>query len=513
MVSHLLQPRTFETTLGPDANTKRTRVLLIEDNPTDALLVCTALTDLRDRELYGPTFDIQSVDRLSTAIASLANDAFDVILLDLSLPDSLSSEYTLSHIQKYAPNIPIIVLTGWGDESFGLKMVRAGAQDYLVKSKLERYILVKAIRYAIERQRSEQALRKSEEEFRSIVETTTEWIWSVDLRGNVMYSNPTVESILGYKPEELLDTPTFELIHPEDRHRHKVQMADAAASRSGWSRLKLRWEHKNGTYRWLESNSTAMFSNNATLIGFRGSDRDVTDRELAKLAQTDLQLKLVAVQEEEKHRIARELHDQMGQSIAALILGLKSLRDSEWQNERACLQFQQLHNIANDLAKEVHSLALDLRPTALDDLGLEVALSTYLEGWSRRWQIAVDFHSHGLSDRRLPAHLETTIYRIAQEALTNIIRHARAQTVSLLLESTDNRVVAIIEDDGCGFDVDLVMSSPLREKRLGLLGMEERVALVGGRLTIESTQGTGTSIYVRIPITFQSNGELAKWTN
>ena len=513
MASHLLQPTTFETTLGLDANRKKTRVLLVEDNPADASLVCTALTDLRDRELYGPTFHIQSADRLSTAIASLANEAFDVILLDLSLPDSLSLEYTLSHIQKHAPNIPIIVLTGLGDEMFGLTMVRAGAQDYLVKSKVERYILVKAIRYAIERQRSEQALRKSEEEFRSIVETTTEWIWSVDLRGHVTYSNPTVESILGYRPEELLDRPTFELIHPEDQDRLKVQMAEAAALQSGWSRLKLRWGHRNGTYRWLESNSTAMFSNGGTLLGFRGSDRDVTDRELAKSAQTELQLKLVAVQEEERHRIARELHDQMGQSIAALMLGLKSLRDSDWQNERASSQFQQLHNIASDLAKEVHSLALDLQPTALDDLGLEVALSTYLEGWSRRWQIAGDFHCHGLTDRRLPAHLETTIYRIAQEALTNIIRHARAQTVSLLLERTDSRVVAIIEDDGCGFDVDFVMSSPLREKRLGLLGMEERVALVGGKLTIESTQGTGTSIYVRIPITFQSNGELAKWTN
>lgn len=513
MATPRLESHTSVTNLGFDPNNESTRVLLVEDNLVDAHLVCAALADSRDKELFSPIFHIRSAQRLSTAITCLADEVFDVILLDLSLPDSQSLEYTLAHIQGHAPNIPIIVLTGSGDETLGLKMVRAGAQDFLVKSKVERYILVKAIRYAIERQRSEQALRKSEEEFRSIVETTREWIWSIDLEGCLTYSNPALESILGYKPEELLETQTFDLVHPEDHDRLRGQMADAAFHQRGWSGLKLRWRHKNGNYRWLESNSTSMHSTDATVIGFRGSDRDITDRELAKSAQTQLQLKLVAVQEEERHRIARELHDQMGQSIAAMILGLKTLRDSYEQNERASSQCQHLHKIASDLAKEVHSLALDLRPTALDDLGLEVALSNYLEGWSRRWEIAADFHSNGLAGRRLPAHLETTIYRIAQEALTNVVRHASAQTVSLIVERTESRVLAIIEDDGCGFNVETVMKNPVKDQRLGLLGMEERVALVGGSFTIESTQGTGTSVYVRIPITFQTNGELAQWTN
>lgn len=500
-----------QPTRGFDGKNQHTKVLLVEDNASDAQLVHSALVGQRDFDLFGPVFDIRSAVRLSTAITYLAEDTFDVILLDLSLPDSQSLEQSFTDIHKRVPAVPIIVLTGVDDEELGLKMIRNGAQDYLIKSRVERYVLVKAIRYAIERQRSEQALRKSEEDFRSIVETTREWIWSIDLSGNLTYSNPAVESILGYKIEELLYKPTVALLHSQAIQLFNAQMEDAINCRRGWSGLTLRWRHKDGGYRWLESNSAPVYSADEKLIGFRGSDRDITEREVAKSAHTQLRLKLVTVQEEERHRIARELHDQVGQSIAALMLGLKSLAQSYEQNEHARMQFQQLQHMANDLARDVHYLALDLRPTSLDDLGLEVALSNYLEAWSSRWQIRSDFHSSGFTDQRLLSHLETTIYRIAQKALTNVVRHAGARHVSLILERVDDRVSVIIEDDGCGFDVDSVMKNPAKEQRLGLLGMEERLALVGGSLTIESTPGMGTSVYVRIPISLQTNGELAQW--
>ena len=496
-----------------ESKNQHTKVLLVEDNPMDAQLVCSALADLRDKDLFGPVFHIRSVERLADAKACLREEAFDVILLDLSLPDSESLDSTFTQIHNFVPDVPVILLTGLGDELLGLKMVRGGAQDYLIKSRVERYVLVKAIRYAIERQRSDRALRRSEEEFRSIVETTREWIWSINLNGILTYSNPTIESILGYKPEELLYQPTVQLIHPEEREVFTSHLARAIENRCGWTELKLRWRHKGGGYRWLEGNSVPTYLGDDLLIGFRGSDRDMTEREMAKVAQMKLQLKLIAVQEAERHRLARELHDQMGQSIAALILGLSSLGHTDETSDAAKPQLNQLRRLANDLARDVHTLALELRPTALDDLGLEEALSNYLASWSSRWQICADFHSHGFNGERLPSHLETTVYRIAQEALTNVVRHARAETVSLILERADDRVVAIIEDNGCGFDVDTITKNPVKDQRLGILGMEERVALVGGYLTLESTPGGGTSVYVRIPISCQPNGELAQWTN
>ena len=160
----------------------------------------------------------------------------------------------------------------------------------------------------------------------------------------------------------------------------------------------------------------------------------------------------------------------------------------------------ELQHLANQLAQEVRTLATQLRPPALDDLGLHTALSNYVEEWSKRSRITADLHCNGLINQRLPAIIETTVYRIVQEALTNVLKHAQAQTVSIIVEYRGNRVRAIMEDDGCGFEADTMMSVPASERRLGLLGMQERAALVGGILNIESRPGAGTTLLLQIPV-------------
>jgi signal transduction histidine kinase len=153
------------------------------------------------------------------------------------------------------------------------------------------------------------------------------------------------------------------------------------------------------------------------------------------------------------------------------------------------------------IGKEVHHLALELRPTALDDLGLQAALANYSEGWTERSRIEVDFHSTGLDGIRLPPLIETTLYRVVQEALTNVLKHSTAKSVSVVLQRSLGQVMAVIEDDGKGFDADSPVNINSPERRLGLLGMRERVALVGGTLAVESNLGKGTTLLVRIPLT------------
>ena len=155
--------------------------------------------------------------------------------------------------------------------------------------------------------------------------------------------------------------------------------------------------------------------------------------------------------------------------------------------------------LADQLGQEVHTLAWELRHTALDEWGLHTALSNYLEEWSERCGIAVDFHSNGLIQQRLPPYVETTVYRIVQEALTNVLKHAAARRVSLLLENRQDRLLVIVEDDGRGFNVEALMNESDSSRRLGLIGMQERVTLVGGTLNIESTPGAGTTVFVHIP--------------
>src|SRR6185437_1549056 len=142
------------------------------------------------------------------------------------------------------------------------------------------------------------------------------------------------------------------------------------------------------------------------------------------------------------------------------------------------------------IGREIHHLALELRPTALDDLGLSAALANYTEGWSDRSGITMDFHAAGLNGDRLSAEIETALYRIVQEALANVQKHARARRVCVVLLESETQVSAVIEDDGSGFELEAI-SDPTRH-RLGMLGMRERVELVGGSLLVESAPGRGT---------------------
>lgn len=195
-------------------------------------------------------------------------------------------------------------------------------------------------------------------------------------------------------------------------------------------------------------------------------------------------------QEEERRRVAPELHDQLGRHVAGLSLGLQTA------DRLDVASVAQLRQIVSEIDRDMRRIIRDLRPALLIDLGLAPAVRAYIDDWSQGSGIVTDFQSHG--DQSLPAHVETTIYRIVQEALTNAARHARAQRVSVVIEQHDAHVIAIVEDDGIGFDP--MTRAAAGDGRLGLVGMRERAALVGGTCAIESRSGAGTAVFVKIPL-------------
>ena len=227
---------------------------------------------------------------------------------------------------------------------------------------------------------------------------------------------------------------------------------------------------------------------------------EVAAHKKAEAARAQLLRRLVTAQEEERRRLSRELHDSLGQHLSALMLRLKTIETSGNVTTPAPADLLPVEEIISQLMHEIHNLAWELRPAALDDLGLHTALSNYVEKWSERSGVTVDLHSNDLDKRRLPPETETAIYRIIQEALNNVLKHARAHRVSVILERRRDQVVVIVEDDGQGFNVDAAICEPGREHGLGLLGMQERIALVGGTLSIESRVGSGATIVARIPI-------------
>lgn len=237
---------------------------------------------------------------------------------------------------------------------------------------------------------------------------------------------------------------------------------------------------------------------------------EIVERQQAEEARKTLLRRLVTAQEAERRRLALELHDQMGQDLTALILGLKTMKTAAPEDAAAQARLGQLQTLTEQLEQKVRTLAWELRPPMLDDLGLHTALYNYAEKWAEQAQVMIDFHSSGLEDQRLPPHVETTLYRLVQEALTNVHKHAQADSVSLIVERRNDHVQAIVEDNGLGFEVEATWPAPGKERRLGLLGMRERVELIGGTLNVESTAGGGgTTVFVRIPLPEQPGEQHA----
>jgi signal transduction histidine kinase len=223
------------------------------------------------------------------------------------------------------------------------------------------------------------------------------------------------------------------------------------------------------------------------------------EREIAEKERVELLRRLVSSQELERRRIARDIHDQLGQRLTALRLKIASLKELSADNEGYAARVNRLQEIAERLDSEVSFLAWELRPSALDDLGLVNAVGAFVNEWSLHHEIAADFHSAKLPTEKLNAEIETHLYRITQEALNNITKHAKANHVTVLFEKRPEEVVLIIEDDGCGFNPADGNGSGDATRGLGLTGMRERATLVGGNVEIETAVGRGTTVFVRIP--------------
>ncbi len=204
--------------------------------------------------------------------------------------------------------------------------------------------------------------------------------------------------------------------------------------------------------------------------------------------------KLVKIQENERYHIARELHDEAGQALSSLKINLRLLEQESDCSQSVRKKLAEMKGMADSVLEELHRLAMDLRPATLDHLGLVAALAQHINHLNPE-KLSVQFKAVGFERVRLVRDVEISLYRIVQETLTNVIRHAHARTVGILLERVQNSVKLFIEDDGVGFSLDAVE----QKDRLGLVGIRERAEMLGGSLTIESSPGKGTSIIVEVP--------------
>ncbi len=239
--------------------------------------------------------------------------------------------------------------------------------------------------------------------------------------------------------------------------------------------------------------ATPVFSEDDLRLAESLAARAAIAVDLSERVSRDSVRRVVEAQELERARLARELHDETGQALTSILLGLKPLEQTA-DSAEAREALASVRELVISTLQDVRRLAVELRPSALDDFGLVPAVERLTDTFREQSGLRVDLESQ-LGEERLATEAETTLYRVIQEALTNVIKHAGAERVSILLQRKNSAVVAVVEDDGSGFD-----PASTRADALGLAGMRERVSLAGGRLQVESTPGSGTTVVAEVPL-------------
>lgn len=468
------------------------RVLLIEDNPGDARLI---------REiLMAPGWERVSLDHaaaLKDGIEKTRHELFDVILLDLTLPDSFGVD-TLLKMRAEAKDTAIVVLTGNNDSELGVQAVQNGAQDFIPKDELAGKVLVRALRYAVERQRTEATLRRSEEEYRSLINDVFEksmvGVIILDRELRVVWCNEAIETIFAIPRDELLGRDKRKLIDDklkcvfEDPEDYASRLNRAYVAQDFSERFECHVMPGAGRKEyWLEHFSQPIRS------GMYNGGRieqyaDITEsRRLAEQAR-----ELIAMQE--RQRLARDLHDSVSQTMfTCRTLSETALRRFEKDPRSAHGLLKEVVEQTGNALDEMRILLLELRPATLTQVGLKALFEQYfgpIRG-RRRFNVAL-----ALDDvPPLPPDVQIALYRIVQEAINNIDKHADAKNVGVSVEvstvDTGERLTVTIVDDGRGFDMTDISATSM-----GLNIMRERAQQIGAIVEVESKPGTGTRIRV-----------------
>jgi len=473
-------------------------VLLVEDSPTDALLIREALADVME---FAPS--VVHTPELSGAISCLHAGHFDVVLLDLGLPDSQGLD-TFRALHLHKPDAPVLVLTGLDDMSSGLLAIQDGAQDYLLKREINPMLLSRAIRYAIERQRVSAVLAASEERFQLAVNGAAAGLWDWDPRSNAVYFSPHFCEILGYAEHELPnDIKVYRYgIHPDDIDRVLARL-DAHLARQCDYNVEYRVRTKSGELRWIQSRGQALWNSEGEPYRMVGWIVDVTDRRRAEEALLEsreelkrLSANIQCVREEEKARIARELHDDLGQQLTALKLEMGSLEQRLPPTEATPSgEIARLNTLIDQIVASVRRIASDLRPRMLDDLGLAPAVDWLIEEFAARYDIQVKTRIEA-GEIAFNRESATAVFRMIQEALTNVVRHSNATEVRIDILRCATECIVSVVDNGCG------AANEVRPglKSFGLLGMRERAERLGGTLHIKTAPGRGFAVNIVMPL-------------
>jgi PAS domain S-box-containing protein len=340
-----------------------------------------------------------------------------------------------------------------------------------------------------------EALRRSEARLSHLLQSTKTFVWEADTENwQFSYVSPEAVNVLGY--------PLGDWYHPDflSSHLHPMDRDELICGGlkqcqiAGKFELLFRMRHKNGEYVWLQM-LVSLRSEKVQPAVMHGFMIDVSERQHTEEELRDLGGRLIAAQEEERRRVARELHDGLNQRMAVLSIELEQIGHRIRKSIAGERQFHTLQSLAREISGDIHRLSYRLHPSKLEHLGLSTALKSLCEEMSARGTLKVQCRQKAIPTK-LPMEQTLCVFRIAQEALRNAVKYSGAETVRVELEKKGAVLQLSVADDGCGFD----MKSNVMEKGLGFISMRERLHLVAGEFHVYSAPNKGTRIEVRVPL-------------
>lgn len=511
----------------PTPSSDKLRILLVEDDPV-------FLEIMRHYLQRADNIEVDTAMTIAAGLKKAHETPFDAVLLDLILPDSWEGLSGLDQFTAAFPNLPILVLTGLEEETLATEALRKGAQDYLIKSNTRLDVLLRSIQYAIYRKQSEVALKNAQEDLeRRVQERTTELnivneILKAELAEVRFHESQSRRyRFIANASKDLMTLISRDYMYEAVNDAYCIannKPREALVGRTVpdvWGAARFDGairEHldqalngeENMFQGWFTFFSLGRRFMQVTYYPFQNPHGEVThvvvvSHDMTEQRDAENQLRqqaerlqyltqqLVTAQEDERKRISRELHDEASQMLIALQFGLQRVMmniPSELETPRT--QLEGAIELARDTTEQLRHLAHNLRPPSLDALGLNEVLRGYCNNFSD--QTGLDVNYQGENVENIVDNVQVSLYRFLQEALTNVIKHANATKIEVALQFAPPTIRLIVKDNGRGFPAEETAASGI-----GLMGMEERLHLLGGELTLENNKTGGASLIATIP--------------
>lgn len=474
------------------------KILVVEDNFADFLL-------LKENVHLSKTVvaDLHLADTLTAAIDYLQQNKPDIIFLDLYLPDSIGLS-SFNQLKEYAAGSAVIILSGLSDTKTALEAIALGAQDYLAKGEFDEKLLEKTIAYSIERRKNMETLREANERYSLVTKATHDIIWDWNLQTGEVYSDiAAMPDADGHSSAAIHNIDNWnKRIHPDDANRWFKTIEKIKKSKDDFFELEYRILDHSGDYKHIFDRGYVVRDAKGKALRLIGAAQDITEKLKLESALRESQLQrqraiteaTIKGQENEREQLGLELHDNINQILATARLYLDFAVSEPVIKKDIVLKSKEF---ISQSIEEIRRLSKALLPPTLEEFGLITALRELVDivGMpnhfciEKKWD---DFHEHVLQkDQKL------TIYRIVQEQLNNILKHAAATHIKIILKLTQendiNNVELIIKDDGKGFD------PALKRNGVGLRNIISRAELFGGTVTVQSKPGQGCELKVVFP--------------